>query len=287
MRLTRLLAILALALGLMAITASTAMAGGRDSNNDRIPDRWEKNHGLSTHVKQTNRDQDRDGLKNLGEFRAKTDPRDDDSDNDGTEDGDEDRDHDRVDNANEVREHTSPTDKDSDDDGKSDAREDADHDDLNNAGEDKTGNDPLDKDTDNDGTEDGEENAGTVASFDAATGALVINLSGGGTVSGKVDGSTEISCNTEDEDENENDNDDADESRVRASHEGDDDGDRKGSNGREGSNHGDNELDDDDEVGDEDNKCSAADLKAGTVVHEADLKGSGASATFEEIELVK
>jgi hypothetical protein len=272
MRLTRLLALVALALGLLVITASSAAAKGRDSNNDRIPDRWEKKHGLSLHVKQTRRDQDRDGLNNLGEFRAKTDPRDDDSDNDGTEDGDEDRDHDRVDNANEVREHTSPSDKDSDDDGKSDAREDADHDDLNNAGEDKTGNDPVDKDTDDDGTEDGDENAGTVASFDAQTGELVINLSGGGTVTGKVDSSTEISCNTEDEDENDNDDDDdADESRVRSSSDGDHDS-------------GDNELDDDDEVGDKDNKCTVADLKTGALVHEAELKGSG---VFEEIELVK
>ena len=187
MRLTRLLAILALALGLMAITTSSGSAGGRDSNNDRIPDRWEKKHGLSLKVKQTNRDQDRDGLKNLGEFRAKTDPRDDDSDNDGVEDGDEDGDHDRVDNGNEVRQHTNPTDKDSDDDGKSDGREDRDHDGLVNAAEDHTGNDPVDKDTDNDSTEDGDENAGTVGSFDAQSGALVINLSAGGTVSGKVD----------------------------------------------------------------------------------------------------
>jgi hypothetical protein len=213
MRLTRLLATLALALGLLAITASTAAASGRDSNNDRIPDRWEKKHGLSLHVKQTNRDQDRDGLKNLGEFRAKTDPRDDDTDNDGTEDGD--------------------------------------------------------------------ENAGTVASYDSGTGELVITLSGGGTVTGKVDASTEIKCNTEDEDENENDNDDADEGDDSGSkHRGDDDA--KDSRVR-ASDNGDNELDDDDEVGDEDNKCSAADLKQGTVVHEADLKGG----VFEEIELVK
>jgi hypothetical protein len=281
MRLTRLLATLALALGLLAITASTAAAGGRDSNNDRIPDRWEKKHGLSLHVKQTNRDQDRDGLKNLGEFRAKTDPRDDDSDNDGTEDGDEDRDHDRVDNANEVREHTNPSDKDSDNDGKSDGREDAEHDGLVNAAEDRTGNDPIDKDTDNDGTKDGDENAGTVASYDSGTSELVINLSGGGTVTGKVDASTEISCNTEDEDENENDNDDADDGGDGGSnHRGDDDA--KDSRVR-ASDNGDNELDDEDEVGDEDNKCSAADLKQGTVVHEADLKGG----VFEEIELVK
>jgi hypothetical protein len=282
MRTTRLLVVLALALGLLAITASTAAAKS-DRNHDRIPDRWEKKHGLSLHVNQARRDQDRDGLKNLGEFRAKTDPRDDDTDNDGVEDGDEDADHDGVDNDNEADEHTNPLAKDSDNDGKSDGREDADHDDLNNRGEDKTGNDPTDKDTDNDGTEDGEENAGTIASFDAATGVLTINVAGGQPVSGKVTAATEISCNTEDEDENENEADD-DAGEARASHEGDGGGEN---GGKRESSHSGNELDDDDEVGDEDNKCAVADLKPGTVVHEAELKVLAGGAVFEEIELVK
>ena len=58
-----------------------------DRNHDRIPDRWECRHGLSLKVKQTRRDQDRDGLNNLGEFRAGDDPRDADTDNDGIRDG--------------------------------------------------------------------------------------------------------------------------------------------------------------------------------------------------------
>ena len=40
-------------------------------------------------MKQTRRDQDGDGLRNLGEFKAGMDPRDKDSDDDGLKDGDE------------------------------------------------------------------------------------------------------------------------------------------------------------------------------------------------------
>ena len=69
--------------------AATASASSRDRNRDRIPDKWEKRHGLSLKVKQTRRDQDRDGLNNLGEFRAGDDPRDRDTDGDGLRDGKE------------------------------------------------------------------------------------------------------------------------------------------------------------------------------------------------------
>jgi hypothetical protein len=77
----------------LAVAASMTLAGtalAKDRNHDRIPDRWERAHHLSLKVKQGGRDQDRDGLKNRGEWRAKLDPRDDDTDNDGVEDGDED-----------------------------------------------------------------------------------------------------------------------------------------------------------------------------------------------------
>jgi hypothetical protein len=67
--------------------AATALGGSRDSDRDRLPDRWEKRHHISTHVKSGRKDPDRDGLSNLGEFRAKTDPRDRDSDDDGLRDG--------------------------------------------------------------------------------------------------------------------------------------------------------------------------------------------------------
>jgi len=89
-RATKLLlaAVLVVAGALLPAAGAAAHAG--DRNRDRIPDRWEKRHHLSLNVKQTHRDQDRDGLNNLGEFRSHSDPRDADSDEDGIKDGKED-----------------------------------------------------------------------------------------------------------------------------------------------------------------------------------------------------
>jgi hypothetical protein len=78
-------AILALALSLGAI----ATASAKDRNHDRIPDRWERSYNLSLKVNQAKRDQDRDNLVNRDEYRAGTNPREADSDSDGTEDADE------------------------------------------------------------------------------------------------------------------------------------------------------------------------------------------------------
>src|SRR3954447_5140506 len=129
--------LLTLAIGALALAAVSlpASAAARDRNHDRIPDRWEKKFNLSLKVKQTHRNQDRDALDNRQEFVA--------------------------------------------------------------------GDNPRDADTDNDGTEDGDENAGTIQSFDPATGMLVINVFNDGTVSGLVDSSTEIECENENEAENE------------------------------------------------------------------------------------
>src|SRR3954447_13279622 len=83
-----------LALALVAAAALVAVllpgaALAKDRNHDRIPDRWERAHHLSLHHNQARRDQDRDGLRNRAEFKAGTNPRRADSDNDGVEDGDE------------------------------------------------------------------------------------------------------------------------------------------------------------------------------------------------------
>src|SRR3954451_6403178 len=115
----------------IAVAAGPASAASKDRNHDRIPDRWEPKHGLSLDRNQANRDQDGDELENRGEFKAKTDPRDDDSDGDGVEDGD--------------------------------------------------------------------EGAGTIASFDATTGTLVINAFNGDTVTGTVNDGTEIECDNDDD----------------------------------------------------------------------------------------
>ena len=72
----------------LVLTAG-ATARTHDRNHDRIPDRWEKRHHLSLHHDQARRDQDHDGLRNRGEFKAGLDPRDADTDDDGLEDADE------------------------------------------------------------------------------------------------------------------------------------------------------------------------------------------------------
>ncbi len=64
-------------------------AGARDRNHDKIPDKWERNHHLSLHKRQTRRDQDRDHLKNRQEFKARTNPHKADTDGDGVPDGEE------------------------------------------------------------------------------------------------------------------------------------------------------------------------------------------------------
>ena len=110
---TRRLASLALAALLLALAPAAAQASRGDRNKDRIPDRWEIAHKLSLKVKQTSKDQDRDGLRNLAEWRNHSDPRDADSDNDGLDDGDE------------VRVGSKPSDRDSDDDGTRDGDENA------------------------------------------------------------------------------------------------------------------------------------------------------------------
>lgn len=194
---------LAVGAGMLAtavVAAAPASAASKDRNHDSIPDRWEVRHGLSLDKNQARKDQDRDGLANRGEFRAKFDPQ--------------------------------------------------------------------DSDTDDDTVEDGDEGAGTIDSFDTTdgtTGTLVINLFGGGTVTGLVTADTEIECDNDDGVEPDDESDDGPDDDM------DDD-------------HGDDRVihsDDDDDTED----CSAADLTHGTVVHEADLELTATGLVFDEIEL--
>src|SRR5947209_6821050 len=86
-----------LAVGLMLVPGTAAARKHRrcprsatvDRNRDRLPDRWECRNGLSLRVNQARRDQDRDGLNNMGEFKAGTNPRKPDTDGNGVKDGDE------------------------------------------------------------------------------------------------------------------------------------------------------------------------------------------------------
>jgi hypothetical protein len=85
MRKTSLMAVVfALAALTALLTAGSAAAA--DKNRDRIPDKWEKQNHLSLRVDQAPKDQDRDGLKNAGEYQDHTNPHDADTDNDGVGD---------------------------------------------------------------------------------------------------------------------------------------------------------------------------------------------------------
>jgi hypothetical protein len=60
-----------------------------DSDGDGMPDAWEISHDLDPDRFNARGDKDHDLLRNDGEYRAATDPRDEDTDNDGIDDGDE------------------------------------------------------------------------------------------------------------------------------------------------------------------------------------------------------
>ena len=60
-----------------------------DTDGDLMPDSWEKLKGTDPTTADSNLDPDIDNLVNLDEFRAGTDPKNSDTDGDGTRDGDE------------------------------------------------------------------------------------------------------------------------------------------------------------------------------------------------------
>lgn len=238
------------AAGALALTvvAFGGTAAAKDRNHDHISDKWEKKFHLALKVDQSNKDQDKDHVDNLNEFQEGTNPR--------------------------VR--------DTNHNGRPDGKEDSDHDGLNNMGEDQTSNLPDDRDTDNNGVEDGQENAGMIASFDGTT--LTIDLAGGGQVSGTVDSTTTIKCETEDEHEA---GDDSGPGMASSSSDGGSDqsgqvelGDDNGANDGPGDDQG---MDDNSGPGEGGSVCTVADLTPGTAVHEAELQGT----TFEKVELVK
>ena len=163
-------------------------------------------------------------------------------------------------------------------------RKDQDRDGVRNKSEFKHGTSPRDEDSDDDGTEDGDE-AGTITSFDASSGKLVIRLLNGDEVSGKVTSKTEIECEASDddfdakasrrgeEDEDEDEGEDEDEDEGDDRHGGDEDKDHGGRG------------DDDDR--DHDRDCGTEALTTGARVHEAELEISGSrGAVWREIELV-
>jgi hypothetical protein len=194
-----------------------------------------------------------------------------------------DRNHDRIPDRWEKRHHLSLN--------VNQAGRDQDGDHLRNHGEFEAGDNPRDDDSDNDGIMDGEENAGTIASFDATTGKLTIDLFGTDTITGLVTDQTEIKC----EDEHF--------ANVSISESGDDHGGQGEEPGDDNSGHGEEPGDhnggdnsgpgsansgpsghDDNGVG---ANCTTADLIPGAVVQEAGLEIEHGTATFDEVELAR
>ncbi len=96
-----------LILMLLALPVATATARSRDG--DRLPDRWERRHGLSTSKPSGKYDPDSDQLSNRSEYKLRTHPRRRDTEGDGLGDG------------GEIRRHrTNPRRRDTDGDGFSD-----------------------------------------------------------------------------------------------------------------------------------------------------------------------
>jgi hypothetical protein len=172
---TRLAVVATAIIMLLLLGAVPAFANkAKDRNRNNIPDKWETKYHMSLKKNQAKGDFDKDGLRNVDEFRGKTNPRKADTDSDGTKDGQEDPDSDRLLNVQERACKTHPLKADSDKDGVSDGDEDADCDGLGNYDEFVQGCNPWDDDSDNDGTDDSQEIAGFVTSFDAESGILSI-----------------------------------------------------------------------------------------------------------------
>ncbi len=155
------------------------------------------------------------------------------------------------------------------------AGRDQDRDHLRNRAEFLADDNPRDRDSDDDGVIDGDENAGTIQSFDSASGRLTIALFGGDTINGLVTDRTRIKC----EDEHSPDV----SSRARHGEEepGDD---NDGDNSGPGSSHSGPGPSGHDDNGTGAN-CTTSDLIAGATVEEAELELEHGVASFEEVEL--
>lgn len=131
-----------------------------------------------------------------------------------------------------------------------------------------------------------EENAGKVASFDGTT--LTIELSSGGTISGKVTESTEIECehheaepqaseDSQDQQSGPEDNQGEDQQSGDEGQSGEDSGEARASDVQASGESSDTE--------DQASSCGTANLVPGAVVHEAELALTHEGAVFRSIDL--
>jgi hypothetical protein len=163
------------------------------------------------------------------------------------------------------------------------ARRDQDHDGLRNLAEFRAGDNPRDSDTDGDGVPDGREHAGRVSSFD--NGVLTIQLFGGSTLSGMVTPDTELKCHgatatAAHEDGSDGQDGAGSGDQGPGGDRGDGQGDRGDDQGDSGDDQGDREND-----GADEHACPDGALAPGAVVHEAEMRVTGAGAVFTQIEL--
>jgi hypothetical protein len=168
---------------------------------------------------------------------------------------------------------------------KDQARRDQDKDGARNKAEYRAKTNPRDADSDDDGTEDGDENAGTIESYDAESGVLVINLFGGDTVSGVVDEDTRIECGCRapDPSEEEETEEPTELAFPGPAEEGESDEDSSGPGGPGGPHHGGPGHHG---PGGGESACSTEDLVAGTAVHEAELKVTADGLVYTSVKLV-
>jgi hypothetical protein len=162
------------------------------------------------------------------------------------------------------------------------ARRDQDRDHLRNRAEFLAGDNPRSDDSDGDGVIDGDEQAGTIASFDASSGRLAIDLFGSDTISGLVTADTEIKCEGAEHHHNRGEGRHGRDNSGRGSQSGDDNG---GGEPEPGDDKGGGEEPGDDNGGGSASTCGTAALEPGAVVQEAELRVQNGKAAFEEVEL--
>ena len=78
---------IALLATLILVAPAAAKSSKAKNDRDRMPNGWEKKHGLNVRVNDAQQDPDGDLLVNIAEFKNKTDPQNADSDGDGFSDG--------------------------------------------------------------------------------------------------------------------------------------------------------------------------------------------------------
>ena len=126
---------------------------------------------------------------------------------------------------------------------------------------------------------------GTISAFDANTGVLAIELSGGGdTVTGLVNRRTKIRCEDErspDVSVRARENEPGDDHGGHGNEAGDDNGGRGGESGDDNGGRGPSGHDDNGSGA----NCTVSDLVVGATVHEAELDLRDGNAVWDEVEL--